>query len=402
MMKDSTRRMVLFTVVVIAGSVLVIFDIPVIVLIIGIIALAALVLFINGSIHFPKISFRKRPVSTPKPGPRSGEAATETGKKKRSLFQRGLPVPDKISGPRHNSAKKSESGPVKELFSSMSRAFSVIASDITRAGKSGRTKEMKKKRIDEMLDGSITGKISDIRSLKEANPEMIPASKKMIEDPFTTLVKEPINTELLDSVKKEDDISSLSDINLEEELETPSFGDDISRLDVALDVEEEKITIDDDTDDEVASILAAHQDELDPAEKPGESPINPEITNLEELDIGNIDLDEELDIGDELPEPEKPVGTGTSGEIQLQKEPENTAAPPLTVEKPKNMEDSMVAFSTGKGEDDDLMSSLKSEATKTKKDSHASLIRDLKDVKVPAQDLEKELEGFLASNKTKK
>ena len=71
-------------------------------------------------------------------------------------------------------------------------------------------------------------------------------------------------------------------------------------------------------------------------------------------------------------------------------------------EKPRDMGDSMVAFSTGKGMDDDLMSSLKSDASSVKKDNHAPLLRDLKDVKVPPLDLEKELEGILVLTKVKK
>jgi hypothetical protein len=66
------------------------------------------------------------------------------------------------------------------------------------------------------------------------------------------------------------------------------------------------------------------------------------------------------------------------------------------------MSDSMMAFSSGKGMDDDLMASLKSDATGVKKDTNAPLLRDLKDVKVPAADLEKELEGILSMTKVKK
>ena len=401
-MNDSTRRIVLFIIVVIAGSVLVFFDIPAVVMIIGIIALAVIVLFINGSIHLPRVSARKRPGSKAKTAAGPGIPADVPAKRTWSLTRKSARSTKTPQAATKGLAQQPRSGAVGEFFSSMSRAFSVLAGDISRAGKSGRVKEAKKKKIDEMLDGSITGKVSDIRSLKEANPEMIPVTRKIIEDPFTTLVKEPINTELLDSVKNEVDISSLSDINLDGDAESPSLGDDISRLDVALDVEEEKITIDDDTDDEVANILAAHQAELDPGEKGGGQQITADITNLEELDIGSIDLDEELEMDEELPEPEKPAETAGTGRTPVRKEPEMAAAEPPPVEKPRNMEDSMVAFSTGKGQDDDLMSSLKSEASKTKKESHASLVRELKDVKVPAQDLEKELEGFLTLSKTKK
>jgi len=399
-MKDSTRRTVLFVIVVIAGSVLVVFDIPAIVMLIGIIALAVLVLFINGSIRLPKISLKRQRAAKTKPGQQQA-AAGAAGVPKMSWFRRGGKPADKATRPVSNPGRKAGSGTSGDFFSSLTRAFSVLASDITKAGTSRGSKEQKKKKIDELLDSSITGNVSDIRSLKDANPEMIPASRKTVEDPFTTLVKEPINTELLDSAKSDVDISSLSDINLDEELGTSSLENDISHLDVALDVEEEKITIDDDSDDEVANILAAHQEELGTGDAAGDkSPLTADMSNLEELDIGSIDLDEELDLEGDLPEPEKAEASTAPAKAAAPKEPEKPAAA-QPAEKPKKMEDSMVAFSTGKGEDDDLMSSLKSEATKTKKESHASLVRDLKGINVPVQDLEKELEGFLSMNKTK-
>lgn len=54
-------------------------------------------------------------------------------------------------------------------------------------------------------------------------------------------------------------------------------------------------------------------------------------------------------------------------------------------------EEEMISFGSGSRQDDDLMASLKSEAKGVKKQENLSLLRDLKDVKVPASDLEKEL-----------
>jgi hypothetical protein len=394
-MKDSTRRIVLFVIVVVAGSILVLFDIPALFMIAGIIALAVLVLFINGSIHLPKISLKRKP--GPEKNSTTSRASTvadtkKTGKK--SFFQPGKPKKDNTLPSSSPSGQKSRLGLFKESLSTMSRAFSVLASDIGKARKSDTTRKLQNKKLDQMLDGSVQGKISDIRSLKEANPDIIPVERKTVEDPFTSLVKEPMNTELLDSGKSDVDINLLSDINLGSEMGEISFGEDISKLDVALDAEEEHITIDNESDDEVASILAAHQDELGtPDAKGGEVlRVESEINGLEGLDIGNIDLDEELDLGDEQDEPIKPVISQPPAATPSKPAPQAPAA----TEKPKAMADSMIAFSSGKGMDDDLMSSLKSEVSKTKSESHASLIRDLKDAKVPVQDLEKELEGVLS------
>jgi len=61
----------------------------------------------------------------------------------------------------------------------------------------------------------------------------------------------------------------------------------------------------------------------------------------------------------------------------------------------------MLSFGTGKREDDDLMASLKADAKVKKKGEHSSLIRDLKDVRVSASDLQKELEELLKPRKTR-
>ena len=58
-MKDSVRRILLFIVVLVAGSILVLFDLPAFFLVLGIVALAMLVLFINGSIKLPRLRYQK-------------------------------------------------------------------------------------------------------------------------------------------------------------------------------------------------------------------------------------------------------------------------------------------------------------------------------------------------------
>jgi hypothetical protein len=54
-MKDSVRRILLFVVILIAGLVLVLIDLPAVFLVLVVIILAILVLFINGSIKLPRL-----------------------------------------------------------------------------------------------------------------------------------------------------------------------------------------------------------------------------------------------------------------------------------------------------------------------------------------------------------
>ena len=60
----------------------------------------------------------------------------------------------------------------------MGQAFSVIAGDIGKARKPTSAKQRDKQKLDQMLDQSVQGRAPDIRSLKEANPEIIPSGKQ--------------------------------------------------------------------------------------------------------------------------------------------------------------------------------------------------------------------------------
>ena len=412
-------------VIVVAGSVLVLFDIPLVFLLIGIIALAFLVLVINGSIHLPSF---KLPSRGPRVRKDSGTKKKETKPvetKKEPAQKKGKtePIPDKTVAAKPKKSGGGAFGSFKEMVNSMGKAFSVLAKDIRKARRPSSAKKTDQKKLDSMIDKSVRGTAPDIRSFEDANPEIIEAGKKTVDDPFSTLVKEQMNTELLGTTEPGDDlgdISLLDDIDLGVDM-SGSFGDDISNLDIALNEEDEKIVIDDDTGgDEVASILEANKADL--AEDAGDADKGTKaddmgLGGLEDLDINDIDFNEEIG---------EPEGTeGVSAKKERVKEEKPASGPVTTTpspaaaqepfgfgsapaamvapsEKGSKMEDTMVSFSTGKGMDDDLMSSLKSEVSSVKKDQNAPLLRDLKDVKVPAKDLEQELQGILTITKPKK
>ena len=421
-MKDSIRRIILFAVLVIAGSVLVLLDIPAIFLVLAVVAVAILVLLINGSIHLPKLKAPKISFSS-KNKAKNKEKIQKSPATQKSAKEKSVKKPE--SATKNVPVKKSPKATgsfstIRDAFSSMGKALSVIAGDIGKSRKSSTAKQREKQKLDQLLDQSVKGQAPDIRSLKEADPEFVPSGKQSVSDPFSKLVKEQMNTELLDSVKPEDDLgdlSELSDLDLGSDT-SGAFGDDISNLDISLDTEE-GITIDDDSEtDEVASILAANQGDLEQEESGETSSNEMDLGGLEDLDINNIDLDQELGDPDNPDKPESRPPTSHRKEscrspvqkprhqMSLSTGGSPFASAPSSKmaasEKPKDMGDSMVAFSSGKGMDDDLMASLKSDASGVKKDNNAPLLRDLKDVKVPAADLEKELEGILSITKVKK
>ncbi len=420
-MKDSVRRILLFVVILIAGLVLILFDLPAVFLVLVVIALAFVALLINGSIKLPnlrvpKLASSKKGTKTEEKGQKSPvtqKAAPEKSGKKPE------PSPKKVTKTT-SSTTTGRFSTIRGAFSSMGQAFSVIAGDIGKARKTSSAKQRDKQKLDQMLDQSVQGRAPDIRSLKEANPEIVPSGKQTVSDPFSTLVKEQMNTELLDSEGAGEDLgdlASLNDFDLGADM-SGAFGDDIANLDISLDAEE-GIAIDDDSDtDEVASILAANMGDLDPGEEETDPLSNDmNLGGLEDLDINSIDLDQELGDPDNpekkesrtVAQPEKsPPGVSqkpTSSSPAVMGGSPLASAPsakPAIVETPKDMSNSMMAFSSGKGMDDDLMSSLKSDAAGVKRNDNAPLLRDLKDVKVPATDLEKDLEGILNMTKVKK
>lgn len=423
-MKDSVRRIIVFVIIISAGLLLVMFDLPAIFLILIVIAVAVLVLLITGSIKLPKMRVPK--ISLPgKKGAKKFETVekppisqkptkAKSGKKQEPVAKSS---PKKTIG----TTTTGRFSTVRDAFSSMGKAISVISGDIGKSRKSKTAKMRDKEKIDQMLDQSVQGRAPDIRSFEEATPEIVPSGKQNVSDPFSSLVKKQMDTELLDSVGPDidmGDLSSLNDLDMGTDM-SGAFGEDMSNLDIALETDA-AITIDDDSDsDEVASILAAHQGDLDQEEDGETGTISDDmgLGGLGDLDIDSIDLDEDFGSPDVpgKPEPRVIPPPVKSPPVSAQKPfPPDTAstggnpfasAPSsrMTITEPsKDMGDSMMAFSTGKGMDDDLMASLKSDSSRVKKDNNAPLLRDLKDVKVPAADLEKELEGILSMTKVKR
>lgn len=423
-MKESVRRIVVFAVILIAGLVLVLFDLPAIFLVLIVIALTALVLLISGSVKLPKLRLPK--IS------RSSKKAEKTPEKEQKPLEAKKP-------PKEKSGKKQESGTkstpkkssgntatgrfstIRDAFLSMGKALTVISGDIGKARRSTTAKKQQKQKLDQMLDQSVQGRAPGIGSFNDADHEIVPSGKKTVPDPFSSLVKKQIDTELLDKTGPDEDfgdISGLEDLDLGLDM-SGVFGEDISNLDTALGIDEGIIIDDDSENDEVVSILAANQGDLDEEEEGGMGAISNDmgLGGLEDLDIDSIDLDQELG-GPNVPgKPEsRPAPSPAKSPPVSANIPSSSSSVPMggspfasapsnkiiATDPSKDMGDSMMALSTGKGLDDDLMASLKTDVSAVKKDDNAPLLRDLKDVKVPAADLQKELEGILSMTKVKR
>lgn len=395
-MKDSTRRVALFIIIVGAGSVLVLFDIPVVLLLAGVIFLVILILILSGTVKIP--SFKRSKL-------KKEEKAKKVSVEKKSPAAPKKEKKQKVPG--------KERHLLKDTAESLKKAFGVFSVDLKKVKRSRKEKELHAKKIDDLLDKSIQG--AEITSLADVMPEVAPAPKITVSNPFSDLATDTLDTDLLDSINPDDEFPEMDGIDLDMEMPDEIPGDKslqgmqsekISTLDISLGESERPIEIDEEEDDEVAEILNAHKDEISMGDDSSLGGLPDSLDDIGDIDLGSIDLDDETESAG--------ISTEGSGSV-----PSKTGSPPAPAQSSSpaalpsasgsmigggstgTSESDMFSFGTGQRQDDDLMASLKTDAKGTKKRENLTLLRDLKDTKVPAADLKKELEGILKSHKQK-
>ncbi len=383
-MQDSTVRVILLVVIMAFGTLMLLFDLPFFYLLLGAVVLALLVLFLTGTIKMPALKRRKDAApADQKPKKEGAERKVKEKKEKKP----------KAGGERRR---------LPEIVSSLRKAFAVLGRDLVRARFSREKEQDRVKKIDTLLDQTVKGGAAV--SLEDIVPEAVPAEKKKAEDPFAALVGEDLNADLLGEIEPAGDFSIPGDNDLGIEIpspELPAPDAAVSQMDLSLSSDDVPVTLDETNDaDEVKEILEAHKDEIEIS--PGmEIPIPEEdLGGLDNLDLEGIDVGEEPAAAPPSPEPSPVKAPGPS--IKGSPPPSSSPSPVPEQKTTPSMaqpETEMLSFGTGKREDDDLMASLKSEAKAKKKSEYASLIRDLKDVRVDASDLQKELEELLKPKK---
>ncbi|OPX74181.1 MAG: hypothetical protein A4E40_00349 [Methanoregulaceae archaeon PtaU1.Bin059] len=383
-MKDSTLKIILFAVIIIFGSLMLLFDIPVFYLLIGAVILGVLVLFLAGGLRLPRLEREK----SPKEKATAQESAPKKAKEKKP------PKEKKAKSP----GKKSSAG---DFFSSLKGAFAVLGRDFSRKRKSKTEIEAQEKKIDTLLDQSIQG--GAVASLDDIIPDAAPAEKKKTSDPFSALVGEDLNADLLNEIQGAEDFSVLDDTGLDVNTgiagKTMNAGEgDLSNLDVTLSGDNDTIILDETNDaDEVKEILEAHSGELALDQDEGVNLAEDAMEGLEGLDLEEMNLEE----GQGAPAPLKPAAPGEHAVKPSAVSPPGKSEPSKPSAPAFSPEQDMLSFSKGRGQDDDLMASLRADAKSQKKNEYASLIRDLKDTRVAASDLQSELESLLRPKRPK-
>jgi len=413
-MKESLRRVILFTVTVITGSVMILIDVPLILMIPLILAVGFVILLLLGAITVADLRSAFAGIKL--------QNLRKTGILKRldqMKFFEKTPVQDnkKPVSPIKKEASAS-SDPKKTGIVSHLGSFLSSLGSLGTVLKERSRRERKVEHINELLDKAVSEKVkgSALASaatgakpekaspLAAGGPGVQEPSKD--QDPFLSLSGDEFDVSLLDGLDDNEASPSKSSPAAEKTSAAPAAGSDlvINEPDIPL----PSLDIGSEADDILKNNPEGGLEEFKGLE--GGEAIDQDFGDLENLNLDDVDLD--IDIEDEAPA----IGGGsaTGQENQGASPSSNTATTVRTdwvasdapknadiLEKQVSTHDEMAAFAGGaSGTDEDLLSSLASDVKKVTKEKNISLLRDLKDFKAPAADIEHELNEMFDMMKT--
>jgi hypothetical protein len=411
-MKDSIRRLILFTAIVGLGSVLIFANLPLIymlplVVVVGFVLLIALgaVTIAEIKASFAKFSLknlRQRLNSLQIGGKKTAVPSPKEAVDKKPVKSSAAKITEKTGGIKgHLSLLASSIGSLKNILSE-------------------RKKPVKKpEEINKLLDRTISEKVSRGSALESAAAVPtasgseggcgggVPAEKANDSDPFLSLSGEDLETGLLDSL----DDAELDGLSAAPSESAPAG---VGGADTSADLSMPDLDMpdlpDSDTNAEADAILQAH---AEPGPEEFENLEGGDAIDENLGDLDNINLDD-IDLGDDIATSE-PAAAAPVSEAALGAAPPSgnlIPATPLTpAAEPDSSTDqsdiSSFAAGSGPGSDDDMLSSLASDIKQVKKEKDVSLLRELKDFRAPAADIEQELQDMAgqldtASDKQKK
>lgn len=369
-MKDNVRRALIFVVTIGAGSLFVFVDLPLILIIPLIAALGIILLILIGSIKIDEIT---QPL-------KSAFAKIRPGKGKTPTKPAAKETPKPKPAPGEKSKISQSFAPVIEKL----KKFKIPKISLPSKEKT----DTKIKEIDKELDSALaSGKTRDsgkgiAAGSGTADAGLAATAAKSEEtgdeeDPFLSLTGEDFDSDLLDGLEGDDEVGLPV---------TPSSSSTESVSEPAA------------TAEVPVAPLPDLQEEMGDLE--GVDEIDSELSNLDDIDLDSMDLDED----DESPAPAQSSPKPTD-------EPAIPDTPPPVKEPTKKeanigfdnaMMQEMVpeqidiaAMAGPVGSDDDMLSLLAAEAKVSRKKDDDSLLRDLKDFKAPATDIESELQDIM-------
>ncbi len=404
-MKENLRRPILFAVIVITGSILILFDIPLIFMFPIILIVGFIILIVLGAITVTDI---KTALKNLKPAnlKNIGIFKKLGGMK---VFKKSTPVPKDKTQPQKAETKKPQKvpGPKKGIrlhISSFVSSIKSLGSVLKARGKS----EKNVGDINKQLDRTVREKVERVSALEiagtaEKNAVQLPSSgagttaigTTKDQDPFLSLSEDEFDSSLLDSLDGLESPQSISGI---EKGSSNSVPDPSS-----IDINDSDIPLPSlDLDGEAGNILRDNAEGLEEfSGLEGGDSIDSDFGDLENLSLDDVDLDDDSEEKTPQPPatPAEPapiidVAPDKSDKGQVKTDWIKSDAPNEAGQTDEQIstQSDIAAFSSGSGGTDaDLLSSLASEVKHIKKEKNLALLRELKDFKAPAVEIESEL-----------
>jgi hypothetical protein len=390
-MKESLRRPILFAVIVITGSILILFDIPLIVMLPIILIVGILILIILGAITITDI---KTALKNFKPA---------NLKKKVTPVQKDKTQPGKVGDKQPVKGPGKKRGIGQHLTSFVSSIKS-LGSVLKARGKS----EKKVGDINKQLDKTVREKVERGSALESAgnagdNSIQFPSGGAGTtavdttndQDPFLSLSDDEFDAGLLDSLDE-----------LESPLSTPGITDDSPNSfpdTSSLEINEPDIPLPSlDLDGEAGDILKDNAEGLEEFSglEDGDA-IDSDFADLENLSLDDVDIDDDTEEitpqSSETPAAPAPIidvapAEPRKNEVKTDWIKSDAPKDAGLFDEQISTQSDMAAFSSGGGDADaDILSSLASEVKQVKKEKNLALLRELKDFKASATEIESEL-----------
>ena len=409
-MNERLKKPLLFAVIVIVGSVFVLFDIPLLLLVPLIIMVGFATLLALGSISVAEIRAAIAGLGQSGVLKRLNEMKffeKKAGEPKKAASP-PLPPPAKTmpgkAAPKQPEEKSGLGSHISSFVSSIASLGSVIRQ------RSGQGKKVED--INKLLDKTVSEKVTapPPKTAAQQGPAgggggAIPATAAAAEDPFMSLSGDEFDAGLLDGLGDEGSAPApvpAEETGSSEPLSIPDMtgeGGDLPAPDLDIDAAAGDIL-----KQAGASETEGASDEFAGLDAGGLS--DEDFGDLEGLSLEGVDADpgEEPGTAPEAssPAPEAPaapaaapVPAADSGAVKTAWIPSD-APKEAGGEAPDEVstQADMAAFASGSGGDEDLLSSLAADVKHTKKEQDISLLRELKDFKAPATEIEQELTGM--------
>ena len=405
-MKESIRRPVLFAVIVIVGSILILFDVPLVILIPLILITGFGILIILGALTVAEITSalcRLRLKNLKKTGILKRLDGMKFFEKKPSVTGKKEPAKPATKSPAPKKAEKDAKVSISEHLRSFTSSIKSLGSVLRQRSKKGKKVED----INTLLDKTVSEKVHappPAKSAVKADTKMPlpaggagspPKNTMEEEDPFLSLSGDEFDLGLLDGL---DDSSMPGLPSSGPEAQIPDPGNDSGSGEPDLPPPSVDLS------SAAGDILKESGESLE------------EFTGLDsgdsaDTDFGDLDsisLDGlEGDLGEGTPDTISNTGAATPaapGSAGPAKPAENPAIKTAWIssdapqgageaEDQVSTQADMASFASGSSGDEDLLSSIASDVKHVKKDKDISLLRELKDFKAPAGEIEQELTG---------